>query len=104
MKWLRRWFPARERSPQGSTGIGSVSGEVGRFRDAEDQFTGWWETPAGDVALVRYDPVIQRFLLDGRVWPEAGALAAYLRFCERHEGWTPLPDAPTQSIRMALNL
>ena len=107
MGWWRRFWSARRGLPQGAgaagarevTGIGSVTGEAGRFRDVEMQFTGWWETPEGDVALVRYDPVIRRFSLDGRVWPEVGALAAYLRFCERHEGWTPLPDEVTERVR-----
>lgn len=67
--------------------------------DAQELTTGWWESPGGDVMLVRYDPVIRRFLLDGTVWPDTGALRAYLRFCERREGWVPLPDEVTERVR-----
>lgn len=80
--------------------------EEARRREQEGH-TGWWVTGEGDVVLVRYDPVIRRFLLDGRVWPEADVLARYLRFRERQdgpEGWRALGDDATCRVREWLGL
>lgn len=73
-------------------------------RCEQEALTGWWVTPAGDVVLVRFDPVIGRFLVDGLVWPDAGAVASYLRICESEEGWMSLGDAATEGVRERLRL
>lgn len=81
-----------------------VNGEpVAERLEREAEWTGWWVTPDG-VSLVRWDPVISRFLLDARVWPDAEVLGAYLRFCEQHEGWTALGDEATERVRERLGL
>lgn len=95
-----RYLSAREKS--GRAEAERLERESARVR--QEACTGWWVTPAGDLALVRYDPVIDRFLLDGRVWPDAEVLRQYMRFCERFEGWSPLGDEPTVWVRERLGL
>jgi hypothetical protein len=94
-EWARRWRAARE-------GLRRAAEEDRRLE--MEALTGWWVTGMGDVVLVRFDPVISRFVVDGRVWPDREVLRAYLMFCEKHDGWSPLMDAATVRVRERLRL
>jgi hypothetical protein len=77
--------------------------EAEAVRGAEEALTGWWCSPEGDLALVRYDPVISRFLVDGRIWPRESAVREYIRDLEVL-GWRPLGDDATSTVRAQLGV
>jgi len=77
--------------------------EAEAVRGVEEALTGWWCSPEGDLALVRYDPVISRFLVDGRIWPRESAVREYIRDLEVL-GWRPLNDDATSSVRAQLGV
>lgn len=97
-KWWKRVFRSAREGRRARERVVARATEEARRCDQEAN-TAWWVTGEGDVALVRFDPVIQRFFLDGRAWPDRIVLANYLRFCEREQGWAPLNDTATRRVR-----
>lgn len=62
--------------------------------------TGKWRR-GDDIELVRWDPVIGAYFLNGNVWMDVGALAMHVIDLE-NRGYVPDSDAHTAAIREAL--